>query len=61
MTFVAVLIAYALPKVEVLTLIIFVIPIIIYSVYRLNPRVLIAYAILLLVIAVALTFQKSDY
>ncbi len=60
-TFVALLIAYALLKAEVSTLIIFVILIIIYSVYRLDPRVLIAYAILLLVIAGALTFQKSDY
>jgi hypothetical protein len=60
-SFVAVLIAYALPNAEVLTLIIFVILIIIYSVFRFDPRVLIAYAILLLVIAGALTFQKSDY
>lgn len=60
-TFVAVLIAYALPKAEVLTLTIFVILIIIYSIFRFDPRVLIAYAILLLVIAGALTFQKSDY
>lgn len=60
-TFVAVLIAYILPKAEILTLIIFVILIVIFSVYRFDPRILIAYAILLLIIAGALTFQKSDY
>jgi hypothetical protein len=60
-TFVAVLIAYILPKAEILTLIIFVILIVIFSVYRFDARILIAYAILLLVIAGALTFQKSEY
>ena len=60
-TLVAVLIAYALPKADILTLIIFVVLILIFSVYRFDPRILIAYAILLLVIAGALSFQKSDY
>jgi hypothetical protein len=60
-TLAAVLIAYALPKAEVLTLIVFVILILIFSVFRFDPRILIAYAILLLVISGALTFQKSDY
>ena len=60
-TLAAVLIAYAFPKAEILNLIIFVILILIFSVYRFDPRILIAYAILLLVISGALTFQKSDY
>jgi hypothetical protein len=38
-----------------------VILILIFSDYRFGPRILIAYAILLLVIAGALTFQNSDY
>ena len=59
--FVATLIAYALPKAEILTLIIFVIVILIFSIYRFDPRILIAYAILLLVITGALQFWASDY
>jgi len=38
-----------------------VILILIFSDYRFDPRILIAYAILLLEIAGALTFQKPDY
>lgn len=58
--FVAVLIAYALPNAEILTLIIFVIVILIFSVFRFDPRILIAYAILLLVVTGALQFWNSD-
>jgi hypothetical protein len=59
--FVAVLIAYALPKAEILTLIIFVILILIFSIYRFDPRILIAYAIIFLVITGVLEFWESDY
>jgi hypothetical protein len=59
--FVAVLIPYALPKAEILTLIIFVILILIFSIYRFDPRILIAYAIIFLVITGALQFWESDY
>jgi uncharacterized membrane protein YqjE len=58
--FVVVLIAYAFPKAEILTLIIFVIVILIFSIYRFDPRIFIAYAILLLVVTGALEFWKSD-
>ena len=60
-TLVAVLIAYALPQADIINLIIFVVLIIVFSVYRFDSRILIAYAILLLVIAGALTFLKSEY
>jgi hypothetical protein len=59
--FVAVLIAYALPKAEMLNLIIFVILTLIFSIFRFDPRILIAYAIFFLVIAGALQFWESDY
>jgi hypothetical protein len=60
-TFVAVLIAYLLPKAEILTLTVFVIVIVIFSVFRFDSRILIAYAILSLVIAGALTLQNSEF
>ena len=60
-TFVVVLIAYLLPKAEMLTLTIFVILIVIFSFFRFDSRILIAYAIISLVIAGALTLQNSNY
>ena len=60
-TLVAVLIAYALPKADVINLITFVVLIIVFSIYRFDTRILIACAILFLVIAGVLTFLKSEY
>jgi apolipoprotein N-acyltransferase len=58
---VAVLIAFAFPKAEILILIIFAIVILIFSIYRFDPRILIAYAILLLVITGVLQFWNSEF
>jgi len=60
LTLVAVLTGYALPKTDVLVSLIFALLILIFTICRFDPRILIAYAILLVAIEAVLTFQNAE-
>ena len=59
-TFSVVIIAYFLSSVEYVTLSVFVLLIFVYSIFRLDPRVIIGYGILMLLVTATLTYSKAD-
>jgi hypothetical protein len=59
-TFSAVIIGYFSASVEYVTLSVFVLLIVVFSIFRFDPRVIIGYGILMLLITATLTYVNAD-